>query len=243
MRDLIVHCNHGVGGALFGMSPNEVEKCMGRAEERETRRGGATIAISELRDGISYYYEDNKLVCITGPIEPPRFILDGERMPYTLISAVEFLKSKSKYTMYVENIVGYIFLDLGIVLYPFVFHDMPAGIKVTNHCIRISFCNQTILKRYYNLFLSEREKKARNNGETLELLKDLIKEYGNSPIDEEKINEYELAVGELIESLRIEVQAPELVRADEFTLQRMRKMLQDYLENRNDSKKDDVVND
>ena len=156
MEDMIIHCNKGVGDVFFGMSPNEVKKRIGIAESEETVGDGERIR--EQRGGISYYYENKKLMCITSPLEPQCFwfILDGKKLPYSLVSAVKFLKTKSTVYVSVPEKEEYIFLDLGIVLYPFVAYDMEAGIKVTNHYTHISICNQTISKRYYSLFVRDK---------------------------------------------------------------------------------------
>ena len=70
----------------------------------------------ETRGKVNYFYESEKLICISGELLAP-FTLDGERMPFAIIESIKFLKSKSTHSTRLADIMSYVFADLSIVLY------------------------------------------------------------------------------------------------------------------------------
>jgi len=162
LKALAIKCGYGVNDIVFGMSPEDVDECMGAAdnhttatsigcEEERTKR-------KEARSKVNYIYENDKLICISGELFAP-FTLDGEKVPFTAFEVIKFLKRKSKLSMRLSNIMSYIFADLGIVLYPYTVIDIEAGIKSTVTSQRIAICNNEVLKRYTQYFFQTQENK------------------------------------------------------------------------------------
>lgn len=168
MRKFTINSHKGIDDILFGMSPEEVGAHLGPAEKKEkTIKGEKSFIDLEIREGISYSYENNKLVCVSGSISPPRFTLDNKTLPFTIFEIEHFLKNKSKANMRFPNLMGYIYADLGIVLYPHVTQDIRAGIKTSCTQMYLAVCNYDILLRYYQLFMNEL-KKMEGQEETLD---------------------------------------------------------------------------
>lgn len=161
MNELTINCLKGVNNVLFGMSSEDVEKRMGVAEKSTnfTGIGVEDCKRTEIRGKVNYFYENDKLICVSGELSAP-FSLGGERIPFTLFEAIRFLKGKSYLNMRFADILSYIFVDLGIVIYPYTVSDIEAGVKSTTATQRLALCNKEVLKRYFNTFVVNYKQKS-----------------------------------------------------------------------------------
>jgi len=96
---------------------------------------------------------------ISGELRAP-FTLGGERIPFTIIEIVKFLNSKSTHSMRFADILSYICADFGIVLYPYKTIDIVAGVSSTSTTQHIAICNNAVLQRYFQHFISKQENKS-----------------------------------------------------------------------------------
>lgn len=143
----------GMGqSTFFGMSAEQVEAAMGKAQSKTT--GGGDII--EVRDNITYVYDctdtESELICCTASLQAP-FFFDGERVPFTQLEAISFFKKRSKMNMRFPLQSAYVFCDCGIVLYLYKEVDIRAGSKVSTHTMRLAVCDKNTLAKYTKYFL------------------------------------------------------------------------------------------
>lgn len=167
-RELHINCLRGLNEVLFGMSPDDMIVKLGKAEEVTTATAiydkNAISKRTEIRNKEKFFYEDNILVCISGDLSSP-FYLESNRIPAAFFEALQFLKSKSKLNFRFTNNTSYIFVDLGLVLYPYEIVDIEAGVPTTTKKFRLSVCNMGVIKRYTQHFLNLQEKTNEDQGD------------------------------------------------------------------------------
>lgn len=168
IRTLEIKSHRGINDVTFGMSPEEVEERMGKANKiseviaaTDDGEFGDCNRRKEVRGKTSYIYENNELICISGELSAS-FSLHGGEIPYSMLESIRFLKSKSKINMRFVGIMSYVFADLGIVLYPFTTIDIEAGTRFTETSQRLAVCNKSVLKRYFNNFVIQQEAKEKS---------------------------------------------------------------------------------
>lgn len=186
--ELKINPGNGVNDIAFGMTSDEVEKHMGVAEEVMNFMSVSSDDCSkrkETRGKVSYIYENDKLICISGELSAP-FTLDGEKLPFTAIEVIKFLKSKSKYNIRLVDIFSYIFADIGIVLYPYKTIDIEAGVQSTATTQRIAICDNKVLQRYYQHFSHKQETK---NDELNSQLIEQVGRFIEDRLEQEKTDE------------------------------------------------------
>lgn len=179
MKELSVNCCKGVNDIFFGMSSEEVAELAGAAEKSTNYTGINTedCKCTEVRGKISYFYEKGELACISGELSTP-FILDGEKIPFTLFEAIRFLKGKSHINMRFADIMSYIFADLGIVIYPYTTIDIEAGIKSTMTTQRLALCNKEVLRRYFHTFTAADKQNVNElNGQLVKQIGHYLEEF------------------------------------------------------------------
>lgn len=186
-KELRINCFRGLDDIVFGMSPDEVIAQLGKAELSTAYTAiNNVIAMprqTEIRNKVKYFYEDDKLVCITGDLSCP-FYLGENRIPFTFFEALRFLKSKSKLNFRFSNNTSYVFVDLGLVIYPYETIDIEAGTPTKSTKHRLSVCNMEVLKRYTQYFVDHQEKSGASGKYILSTLGEFAEEYDRD--EEEK---------------------------------------------------------
>ena len=160
MKKYQIKCNEGIDDILFGMSPEEVRGRIEYDGKHVFEKNEDEIIYDEFGD-IRFHYKQNELICISSDISVSRFIFDGEDIPYTLFSILRFLKEKSQLYLRFPGMTGYLFVDLGLVIYPVVIHDFDAGTETFSTKYRLAICNKMVLYRYYICFFEQTEKREK----------------------------------------------------------------------------------
>jgi len=156
---LAINYRKGVNDVFFGMPPDVVSHLLGKPESTSTATGideGSPVSRSEIRSGMKFSYENEKLVCISGELGVPLYIGDS-RIPPTFLEALKMLRSASKLNWRFPKDTSYLFADLGIVVYPSTVTDLDVGIITTTIKHRIAVCDREIVKRYTQHFLNKEE--------------------------------------------------------------------------------------
>lgn len=160
----------GVNDVAFGMSADDVISLLGKAERTTTATSISDETEipkrTEIRNGVTYFYENEKLVCVSGDLVSP-FYIGNERIPFTFLEALRFLKSKSELNFRFTQNTSYVFVDLGIVMYPYEIKDIEAGIPTITKKYRIAVCNLKVLYRFAHYFLKLDEKAYEEQGDDI----------------------------------------------------------------------------
>ena len=172
MMQLKVNYLKGVNNIFFGMPPYVVSNLLGEAESTALIAGAdekTPASRSEIRNGVKFSYEDEKLVCISGDLGVP-FYLGKSRIPRTFLQAYKVLNNKSKLTYQFPNDISYVFADLGIVVYPSTVTDLDVGIQTTTTKHKIAVCKREIMARFTKHFLNREEESENLNSFLLGML-------------------------------------------------------------------------
>lgn len=139
-----------VNGALFGMSPQQVEAAAGKADV-QTGLTDKQEVVQETRDGdIIYYYENNRLESIDFP-NTAELMFEGAPIPLrTFAEAMQYFARHDVLERYSLN--GHIGFTLarrtGIVIYSERITRLHMGIVATTSVHRYTVCSTNARDRF-----------------------------------------------------------------------------------------------